>query len=208
MFLFYIFYKILWFIVIVVGDLRKVNFKLMLSLNNHPIRKAKKIKIPAIFNWINMHAFVCYLVPLFDYLCAQSRDISLFTCLNWHKLLYMGLYYAELAWRIKGISKTVISQPCQSTISMVQCIIALFTLSWSNVDVYIEWRKCYGLTMHQCIIAVLQSRRQFVRDKKTPLLQQGKVRLLATWCNWKLVSQIPRGKPCELYKLCWQPITH
>lgn len=155
MFLFYIFYK-LWFIVIVVGDLRKVNFKLMLSLNNHPIRKAKKIKIPAIFKWINMHAFVCYLVPHFDYLCAQSRDISLFTCLNWHKLLYMGLYYAELAWSIKGISKTVISQPCQSTISMVQCIIALFTLSWSNVDAYIEWRKCYGLTMHQCIIAALQ----------------------------------------------------
>ena len=156
MFLFYIFYK-LWFIVIVVGDLRKVNFKLMLSLNNHPIRKAKKIKIPAIFNWINMHAFVCYLVPHFDYLCARSRDCSLFTCLNWHKLLYMRLYYAELAWRIKGISKTVISQPCQSTISMVQCIIALFTLSWSNVDAYIEWRKCYGLTMHQCIIAVLQN---------------------------------------------------
>lgn len=155
MFLFYIFYK-LWFIIIVVGDLRKVNFKLMLSLNNHPIRKAKKIKIPAIFNWINMHAFVCYLVPHFDYLRARSRDCSLFTCLNWHKLLYMRLYYAELAWRIKGISKTVISQPCQSTISMVQCIIALFTLSWSNVDAYIEWRKCYGLTMHQCIIAVLQ----------------------------------------------------
>ena len=113
MFLFYIFYK-LWFIVIVVGDLRKVNFKLMLSLNNHPIRKAKKIKIPAIFNWINMHAFVCYLVPHFDYLCARSRDCSLFTCLNWHKLLYMGLYYAELAWSIKGISKTVISQPCHA----------------------------------------------------------------------------------------------
>lgn len=140
MFLFYIFYK-LWFIVIVVGDLRKVNFKLMLSLNNHPIRKAKKIKIPAIFNWINMHAFVCYLVPHFDYLCAQNRDISLFTCLNWHKLLYMRLYYAELAWSIKGISKTVISQPCQSTISMVQCIIALFTLSWSNVDAYNYWVK-------------------------------------------------------------------
>jgi len=115
MFLFHIFYK-LWFIVIVVSDLRKVNFKLMLSLNNHPIRNAKKIKISTIFNWINMHAFVCYLVPHFDYLCAQSRDCSLFTWF-WHKLLYMGLYYAELAWGIKGISKTVISQPCQSTIS-------------------------------------------------------------------------------------------
>ena len=40
---------------------------------------------------------------------------------------------------------------------MYNSIIYIILIKIFNVDAYIVWRKCYGLTMHQCIIVVLQN---------------------------------------------------